>query len=315
MQLYAMSTGNFWSGALIMGFFALGTTPGLLGIGGLTSVIKGGSAKKFFKFAGVVVAILALLNISNGLNLTGIKGKLVSSAPSKTSDQSPKDDPSVKIENGIQVIRMDQVGAGYKPNSFTIKKGIPSKWIITSKSQSCAASIYSKKLGIQQNLDPGENIIEFTPKEVGKIPFSCSMGMYTGSFNVVENNSPAPEKPTSENTAPTQKDISAQTSAPAPSKVTEESKDVQIIKTSYTYKDDIKPDRFTVKVDRPVQFEVLAQEDGQGCMSSITIPDLTKDFYYLEKGKTFTFKFTPQKKGSFYITCAMGSPRGTITVE
>jgi plastocyanin domain-containing protein len=35
-------------------------------------------------------------------------------------------------------------------------------------------------------LAPGENIVEFTPQTVGQIKFSCSMGMYTGYFNVVE---------------------------------------------------------------------------------------------------------------------------------
>ena len=40
MQLYAMSTGSPITGALTMGVFALGTAPGLLGVG-LTSIVKG----------------------------------------------------------------------------------------------------------------------------------------------------------------------------------------------------------------------------------------------------------------------------------
>ncbi|MEK9186503.1 MAG: sulfite exporter TauE/SafE family protein, partial [Patescibacteria group bacterium] len=48
MQLYAVSTGSFWQGAAIMGLFAIGTAPGLLGIGGLTSVFKGRKARVFF---------------------------------------------------------------------------------------------------------------------------------------------------------------------------------------------------------------------------------------------------------------------------
>ena len=87
--------------------------------------------------------------------------------------------------NNVQVIYMDQVGAGYKPNSFTIKKDVPVKWIITSKSQSCSASLYSKKLNINKELSPGENVIEFTATETGKITFSCYMGMYSGSFTVI----------------------------------------------------------------------------------------------------------------------------------
>ena len=73
MQLYAISTGSPLQGALTMGVFALGTTPGLLGVGGLTSVIKGQSSKLFFKTAGVIVMLLAFFNISNGLNLIGVK--------------------------------------------------------------------------------------------------------------------------------------------------------------------------------------------------------------------------------------------------
>jgi sulfite exporter TauE/SafE len=73
MQLYAISTGSPIQGALTMGVFALGTTPGLLGVGGLTSIIKGEYSKLFFKTAGVIVVLLALFNVSNGLNLLGVK--------------------------------------------------------------------------------------------------------------------------------------------------------------------------------------------------------------------------------------------------
>jgi plastocyanin domain-containing protein len=34
-------------------------------------------------------------------------------------------------------------------------------------------------------LDRGENVLTFTPTETGKIIFTCSMGMYSGYFNVI----------------------------------------------------------------------------------------------------------------------------------
>lgn len=113
--------------------------------------------------------------------------------PATANISQPKENPTADVqvvsttldENSAQIVRMDQTGGGYKPNSFTIKKGVPVKWIITSKSQSCATSIYSEKLGISQALNPGENIIEFTATETGKISFSCYMGMYSGYFNVI----------------------------------------------------------------------------------------------------------------------------------
>jgi sulfite exporter TauE/SafE/copper chaperone CopZ len=73
MQLFAVSTGSWTSGALIMGLFAVGTAPGLLSIGGLTSVVKGVFAQRFFRVVGVVVVAMALINFTNGITLLDIK--------------------------------------------------------------------------------------------------------------------------------------------------------------------------------------------------------------------------------------------------
>lgn len=314
MQLYAMSSGNFLSGALIMGVFALGTAPGLLGIGGLTSIIRGAFAKKFFKFAGLVVISLAIFNISNGFNLTGVSAKL--SAISINNNQNNDSDLSVKVENGVQIVNMTQTSSGYTSNKFTIKKGIPVKWIINSTDpNSCAASLYSEKLDIHRFLKAGENVFEFTPEEIGTIPFSCSMGMYRGQFNVIENNSSDSNKSTLDTSSANSPDKTEQPSTPSAGPQKNVDPNEQIIKTVYTYKNDIQPNKFEVLNGVPVRFEIEVDDNGSGCMSSITIPDLVQDFYDLKKGKNITFNFTPEKPGKYYITCAMGAPRGTITVK
>ncbi len=298
MQLYALSTGRFWSGAVIMGAFALGTAPGLLGVGGLTSLIKGPAAHKFFKFAGVVVVALAVVNISNGLNLTGWKSIFTSPGAAAAGQDAD-------VQDGAQVVRMTQTAGGYSPKNFTVKKGLPVRWLIDSKSSSsCAASIMASKIGVRQNLKPGENEIDFTPKEIGQIQFTCSMGMYGGSFNVVEADRASPDSGTPDGSAaPVAPDRQ-----PIPA-------DAQILQT--TYKDartDISPREFTVKAGTPVVMEVLAEQDGQGCMGMIMVQGLDEEPQFLEKGQTLRFSFTPRKTGSFYITCAMGVPRGRITV-
>lgn len=179
MQLYAISTGKFSIGALVMGIFAIGTMPGLLGVGGLTSVIKGAFAKRFFKFAGLLVMILAIVNIFNGYNLTGWKFN------TKKGKLKIGNSANVQMENGVQIIRMEQDSNGYSPNNFTIKAGVLTKWIIESKDpNSCSGSIISAKLGIRQVLNEGQNIVEFTPKEPGMAVFSCLMGMYRGEITI-----------------------------------------------------------------------------------------------------------------------------------
>jgi sulfite exporter TauE/SafE/copper chaperone CopZ len=182
MQLYAMGTGSFLAGALIMSVFALGTTPGLLGIGGLTSAVRGSFARAFFRFVGVLVIFLSLFNLSNGYNLTG----WTLPSPASVSEKAPVSDPNVNLENGQQVVHMVQTPYGYKPNQFTVRKGIPVKWVIDAEDlNSCSSGIALPKFGIRKDFTSGENIITFTPTEVGVLKFTCSMGMYPGQFNVV----------------------------------------------------------------------------------------------------------------------------------
>lgn len=189
MQVYAVSTGSFWSGALIMALFAIGTAPGLLSVGGLTSALKGSAGRKFFKIAGVVVIAFAFFNFSNGLALAGL---ITKGGNEKLAEKSYQD-PNVQMVDGVQVVKMKELKSGYSPNKFTIKKGVPVKWVIDAQApNSCAASLVLPKLSIRKNLKAGENIITFTPKEVGKLPFSCSMGMYTGVFYVVDETGVAP---------------------------------------------------------------------------------------------------------------------------
>ena len=178
MQLYAVSTGSFTRGALIMGLFALGTMPGLLGIGGITSVIKGWFKGYFFKFAGLIVIVLGVLNISYGYNLTGI----VLNLPS-----TPKlEEVSGVFEDGKQVVKITQFGNGYSPNRVTVKVNIPVKLLVNATNlYSCSASFLIPKFNIFTSLQEGINVIEFTPTNTGPIKFSCSMGMYTGVINVI----------------------------------------------------------------------------------------------------------------------------------
>lgn len=73
MQIYALSTGSFWTGAMTMFAFALGTLPVLA----LLSFSSIGIHKKaqsgiFFKTAGLVVIFFGVFDLINSLVATGI---------------------------------------------------------------------------------------------------------------------------------------------------------------------------------------------------------------------------------------------------
>jgi uncharacterized protein len=183
MQLYAVSTGSFYRGAAVMGLFALGTAPGLIGIGGLSSVFKGRAGKIFFAAAGIAVIVVGLNNLINGGRTLALSVKVPIAISRHTDDNNYLNNNESSSE---QIIRMTQGNNGYSPNNFTVTLGRPVKWIINSTAPyTCSSSVLMPAYGINKTLTSGENIITFTPTAVGTIPFSCSMGMYRGSFTVV----------------------------------------------------------------------------------------------------------------------------------
>lgn len=178
VQLYVVTSGSPLIGALSMGTFALGTAPGLLGIGGLAAAAKGSFRQFFFKTAGLIVIALGIFNVQNGFSLVKL-GPDQQAEKGAAQDKAPVGDQ--------QVIRITQKADGYFPNHLTVKKGRPVKLIIDSEeSYSCASSFSMPKMGIRKTLQAGENVFEFVPEKSGDIPFSCSMGMYRGTIEVIE---------------------------------------------------------------------------------------------------------------------------------
>ncbi len=79
MQIYTLTTGSFWTGALIMFTFALGTFPvlSLLSFSSL-SIHKKAQSGVFFKAAGLVVLFFGIFNLINALTAAGIISPLFS---------------------------------------------------------------------------------------------------------------------------------------------------------------------------------------------------------------------------------------------
>ncbi|MEI7567044.1 MAG: sulfite exporter TauE/SafE family protein [Opitutaceae bacterium] len=73
MQIYALSTGSFWTGSLIMFSFALGTLPvlALLCFSSL-GIHKKAQSGIFFKAAGLVVIFFGIFNLINSLVIIGL---------------------------------------------------------------------------------------------------------------------------------------------------------------------------------------------------------------------------------------------------
>ncbi len=180
LQFYVLSLASPFQGALVMMVFALGTMPALMFIGGLTSFVKTNFYHYFMKTMGVLIIFVGLIYLSNFASFFGIEIGFL-------SRNNPQNERAVLVKDGFQIIKMKVVASGYVPNQFTIKKGIPVKWVIEGENVfGCQAYFIVPQLGIQRTIEPGENVIQFTPKEKGFINFACSMGMYRGRIEVVD---------------------------------------------------------------------------------------------------------------------------------
>lgn len=73
MQIYTLGTGSFWSGAMTMFAFALGTLPVLALVSFSSFSIKDSTKSGiFFKTSGIIVIIFAIINILNSLVVIGL---------------------------------------------------------------------------------------------------------------------------------------------------------------------------------------------------------------------------------------------------
>jgi sulfite exporter TauE/SafE/copper chaperone CopZ/plastocyanin len=186
VQIYAMSTGNPLRAGVIMSLFALGTVPGLLGIGGVTAVIRGDFATHFFRFAGVAVLVFAAVNISGAMNV--LAPDLLSPRGTTVAGPTPTSlSANVTLDGSTQVLRTTQGASGYAPASATVYAGREVRWEINSVAVSCASSLYAPELGLSSvALHSGANVLHFTPTQVGTLQYSCAMGMYRGSITVID---------------------------------------------------------------------------------------------------------------------------------
>lgn len=181
MQLLALSSGSFLSGAIIMTVFALGTLPSLLGIGALSSFTEGRFGKLFLTVAGSISVLLGLSNFQSGLWLSDLR-----ILPHFAAVASATEDPNVTIDkNGQQVISVGVTNAGYSQTSFTIE---PDKttWIyadVPAPLSGCLTSMTIPAYGMSQPLNKGTNWIG-PIKPTRDFAFMCSMGMFRADVHV-----------------------------------------------------------------------------------------------------------------------------------
>ena len=182
VQLYALGTKSVVFGALSMFFFSVGTVPVLFIFGAINTIISKKFSKVILKVSAGLVLVLGVVMIGRGLALYGVSIGM-------HHQMNMKGDQAVStIQSNLQTVTTE-----IKPDSFppiVVQKGIPVKWIIKARNDNlneCNNAITISKLKIEKKLVVGDNIVEFTPNEVGDIVFTCWMGMIKSKITVVDD--------------------------------------------------------------------------------------------------------------------------------
>jgi uncharacterized protein len=179
MQLYAISTGSFINGALIMSLFAAGTAVGLIGIGGLTSVFQN-KAKLFFATAGLAVIVLGVVNINNASRIVfaGLGGSSSNSSAIVTSTEEQK----LKAEFWARP------NPDMEPYNFVVKANQPVRMEVLAHTDGvgCMSTIMIPGLyNSPQYFQKDKTVtMKFTPKKPGVYNITCAMGVKRGEIRV-----------------------------------------------------------------------------------------------------------------------------------
>lgn len=196
MYVMAAGSGSWTQGAAILFFFGLGTLPLLLGFGFLTSLLSNTLTPKLLKASGVIVMALGLIMLNRGLSVTGT-GLDFNTLVARASVYLAPPAAETASCDTEQTIHMDVLKTRFSPNKFTLRKGVPVKWVIEAKEiNECNKAIVVPKYDLKVEFQPGRQIVEFTPTETGVVPWSCWMGMIPGTFIVVDDPEPAKEDKT-----------------------------------------------------------------------------------------------------------------------
>lgn len=189
MMVLAVSTQNPLLGASIMAAFIIGTSPVFFALGMTANELL---KRKALGYVAVgVIAILGIQSINAGQALRGSVHILQNYYKAATGQLDKEIYAQGRVagvtSEGKQQATINVKKYGYSSNITTLKAGVPVKLnLVTENANGCTRAFRIPALGVSKLLPVnGSETVEFIPKTAGKLVFTCSMGMFTGSFEVI----------------------------------------------------------------------------------------------------------------------------------
>lgn len=188
MEVQAIGTGNPLLGAATMLAFTLGTAPLFFILGSLATRFSQTLETYVYPVAATLVLILGVMAMDNGLTLSGSPFTLKKFWATATASGNSDVAGFSTVQGQTQSATITVYATGYEPQRMTLKSGIPTRLsLVTDNTQGCSRAITFPTLNIQKILpQSGTTELDLPPLASGTIvPFSCSMGMFSGQIKVV----------------------------------------------------------------------------------------------------------------------------------
>lgn len=183
MELLAIQSGSPALGAAIMFAFVLGTSPIFFLLGYFATTLGETMRARFFKVAAIPILVLGLLSMNAAMTLLGSRVTFATAKEAVASGGPAT--PAVVAADGVQEVQIAAGGGGYSPGSVSIHAGKPARVVfVTDGSARCTRALVF--MGTSTILPAaGATPFELPPQTPGTIRYTCGMGMYSGSIEVI----------------------------------------------------------------------------------------------------------------------------------
>lgn len=192
MEFLAIASGSALAGAAIMATFVIGTSPLFAAIGYAaarsTALLRG----RLSILAAAAVLAAGLVSVNTGLVLADSSVTLTSALRALTPDGTPAaTEPAAPLPpvgpDGVQHLSITATNGGYSPSAIQARAGVPTTLTVrTDDATGCTRAFVIPATGYQEYLpETGDTAIDLGTLEAGQVQFTCGMGMYSGSIEVV----------------------------------------------------------------------------------------------------------------------------------
>ena len=211
MYIMAAGSGSVGQGAAMLFFFGLGTLPMMMGFGMFASLASRQLAPKLIKASAVIVVALGAVMLNRGLKMSDSGLDFDSMRFSalravtlewnywqKKAALADIQLPELPIPeaphqaHGATALEIRAVigAGGVDPDEFRLQSGVPVRWVIEVRNVAPEhARVAIPEWGLERTLQPGEQVIEFTPQQVGIVTWHGAGGAVLARFLVEDPHS------------------------------------------------------------------------------------------------------------------------------